>query len=167
MTNLVHGTTYYWATVPYDGRTEGASTPVWNFTVNISYGNAVPTFTSSPPSTAFVNIEMVYQASALDDDGDQLTYSLKTKWEGLSIDSATGLVKWVPRPRVSTSCGARSPPPQTWGKKATSRMKMIQAARSPMRNTPKKGRPTKSPRRIVMLMRSHQRTTNPKNEKSP
>jgi len=57
--------------------------------------NQAPILTSSPITTATVGVEYTYDVNATDPDGDTLTYSLATPG-GMTINSATGLIKWTP-----------------------------------------------------------------------
>ena len=58
--------------------------------------NQGPTFSSIAPPTATENSEYQYDADASDPDGDTLTYSLIQAPNFMTIDSATGLIKWTP-----------------------------------------------------------------------
>ena len=48
------------------------------------------------PTTATVGVAYTYDVEATDPDGDTLTYSLDVKPSGMTIDSATGVIKWIP-----------------------------------------------------------------------
>ncbi|MBA7569163.1 hypothetical protein ES695_06895 [Candidatus Atribacteria bacterium 1244-E10-H5-B2] len=56
--------------------------------------NQAPVITSYPVKTATVGVEYTYDVDATDDD--TLTYSLVTKPDGMTINPATGLIKWIP-----------------------------------------------------------------------
>lgn len=58
--------------------------------------NHIPIITSSPITTAEVEVEYIYDVVAYDPDGDTLTYNLTTYPAGMTIDSATGLINWIP-----------------------------------------------------------------------
>ncbi len=58
--------------------------------------NHPPIITSTPNPIALVGEEYTYQVIASDPDGDDLTYSLTEKPEGMSIDSEAGLIIWTP-----------------------------------------------------------------------
>lgn len=58
--------------------------------------NQTPIITSDPITTATVGVEFTYDVNATDPDGDTLTYSLDIKPSGMTINSATGLIKWIP-----------------------------------------------------------------------
>lgn len=74
------------------GETDKASVEV---TVNPV--NDAPSITSKPVETTRVWASYTYDVNAKDpDSGDLLTYSLTAKPEGMTIDSATGLIEWRP-----------------------------------------------------------------------
>ena len=58
--------------------------------------NQSPIITSTPITLAEVDELYTYQVEATDPDGDTLTYSLDVKPSGMTINSATGLIKWTP-----------------------------------------------------------------------
>ena len=59
--------------------------------------NAPPRFTSSAITTAAPDVVYTYAVRALDPDaGDVLTYALTAAPSGMSIDAASGLVRWTP-----------------------------------------------------------------------
>ena len=59
--------------------------------------NQSPTITSTPITTATVDVLYTYDVEATDpDSGDILTYSLTTSPSGMTIDSATGVISWTP-----------------------------------------------------------------------
>jgi len=58
--------------------------------------NQSPIITSTPITLAEVDELYTYQVEATDPDGDTLTYSLAVKPSGMTINSATGLIKWTP-----------------------------------------------------------------------
>ncbi len=58
--------------------------------------NQAPTITSSPVTTAVTGLAYSYDVDATDPDGDTLIYSLSLFPQGMSIDSNTGLINWVP-----------------------------------------------------------------------
>ncbi len=57
--------------------------------------NHYPAVTSQPSGFAVAGESFVYQIQATDPDGDTLTYELSKGPQGLTVDSRTGLVKWV------------------------------------------------------------------------
>jgi hypothetical protein len=67
------------------------------FTITVSNSNDAPTITSTPNTAGFEDTEYTYDLTATDMDmGDTLTYSLTTYPDGLTIDSATGVITWTP-----------------------------------------------------------------------
>jgi RHS repeat-associated protein len=58
--------------------------------------NRPPVFTSSPGVSANVNTAYQYQATATDPDQDSLTFALAGGPQGMTVDSASGLVQWQP-----------------------------------------------------------------------
>ncbi len=66
-----------------------------NITLEVKKTNHAPEFTSTPVTTATKNQEYEYQATASDQDGDELTFSLSKGPEGMTITNK-GLVKWTP-----------------------------------------------------------------------
>lgn len=72
--------------------------------VKVEAVNDVPTFTSKPVTTATVGKEYHYDVNATDPDIlDTLVYSLIIEPMGMTIDAATGLIKWIP---TGTQTGA-------------------------------------------------------------
>ncbi|WP_228055720.1 putative Ig domain-containing protein [Lusitaniella coriacea] len=69
------------------------------FTVELLEPNRIPSFTSTLPNG--VNPQLgkafAYQATALDADGDTLTYELVDAPTGATIDPNTGLLTWTPQ----------------------------------------------------------------------
>ena len=55
-----------------------------------------PQITSTEVDTAVVGQVYNYDVDATDPDGDVITYSLQIAPAGMSIDSATGLISWIP-----------------------------------------------------------------------
>jgi PKD repeat protein len=58
--------------------------------------NNNPSINSTPVTSAFVGQPYNYDVNATDADGDTLTYSLNTNLTGMTINSTTGLINWVP-----------------------------------------------------------------------
>ena len=60
--------------------------------------NAAPLFTSvvSEEATPQLGKPFQYQATAVDADGDEITYTLVGATPGITIDSTTGLLAWTP-----------------------------------------------------------------------
>jgi hypothetical protein len=71
------------------------------FQVRVDQGNRLPIFTSTLPTVnPRVGQAFQFQAKAIDLDGDTVTYQIvndpRTTPAGVTIDPATGLVKWTP-----------------------------------------------------------------------
>jgi len=58
--------------------------------------NKPPVITSTPVTTAKVGVEYSYNVFATDPNGDSLTYSLLAFPNGMTINSSTGLITWIP-----------------------------------------------------------------------
>ena len=61
-------------------------------------GNAVPRFVTTPEAGAVAGRTWTYNARAVDDDGDVVSYSLdqSSRTAGFSVDRNTGVVSWQP-----------------------------------------------------------------------
>jgi len=59
--------------------------------------NRAPVITSAPPATVEVGDTYSYQVTAVDADGDMLVYQVFDEGQGLSIDSQSGLITWIPQ----------------------------------------------------------------------
>jgi len=65
--------------------------------VTVTSANDPPTITSKPVITAMVGVQYGYALVATDPDGgDAMTYRLTSRPAGMTIDSATGLIRWTP-----------------------------------------------------------------------
>lgn len=73
-----------------DGAPNGVSSRSGRFQL----ANSAPTITSSPPLTGGDG-QYAYLVQATDVDGDPITYALETAPSGMSIDAATGQVRWL------------------------------------------------------------------------
>ncbi len=60
--------------------------------------NHEPEIISAPPSRAYIDEEYVYHIAATDDDGDGLSYVLIQNPPGMTTDSESGKISWVPDP---------------------------------------------------------------------
>ncbi len=58
--------------------------------------NSAPSFTSTPPTVAYVDEAFAYQAVADDPDKDQVIYSLQNAPAGMTIGTTSGLIAWRP-----------------------------------------------------------------------
>ena len=55
-----------------------------------------PVITSEPVTEAYLNQDYTYDVDATDEDGNEITFSLTTAPEGMTIDADTGLISWTP-----------------------------------------------------------------------
>ncbi|MEL7496446.1 MAG: putative Ig domain-containing protein [Planctomycetota bacterium] len=62
----------------------------------IAQPNVAPDFVSTPNTEGLVGKSYAYQSLAIDQDGDELTYSLMVAPSGLSIDDGSGEITWAP-----------------------------------------------------------------------
>ena len=74
---------------PFDGQENGKRR--WSPTIMIA--NRPPEITSDPPATAS-NGKYVYEVKAADPDGDNLTFSIESAPQGMTIDPKTGRIEW-------------------------------------------------------------------------
>ncbi len=58
--------------------------------------NSAPTIISNPPATAALLQPFVYDVDAIDPDGDTLNYQLLSDIPGMTIDPASGVIRWLP-----------------------------------------------------------------------
>ena len=58
--------------------------------------NSAPVIESNPITTAKEEVAYTYDVEATDPNGDTLTYSLTTGPDGMTINSATGVINWTP-----------------------------------------------------------------------
>ncbi|MBM4249710.1 MAG: hypothetical protein FJ149_09835 [Euryarchaeota archaeon] len=73
---------------------DGKESAMQEFTVKVTQGNRPPKFISVPVKTATVGQPYEYQAKAMDEDGDDLTFTLIEPPAGMTI--VDGKVSWVP-----------------------------------------------------------------------
>jgi len=65
--------------------------------VEVIPANDTPSITSKPVIVAMVGVQYTYDVDARDPDRtDELTYSLTSRPSGMTIESATGLIRWTP-----------------------------------------------------------------------
>ncbi len=70
---------------------------IHSFQINVvSSGNLPPSITSTPVTSVDVNSNYSYDVDATDPENDVLTYALTTSPIGMAIDSATGVITWLP-----------------------------------------------------------------------
>ncbi|MHC4494635.1 MAG: Ig domain-containing protein, partial [Planctomycetota bacterium] len=66
--------------------------------ISLTSTNDAPMITSRPPTIAMVGIQYIYDVNATDPDGeDILTYGLTSQPAGMTIDPATGRIRWTPK----------------------------------------------------------------------
>ena len=74
----------------------GASTRQ-SFSIDVSCNNLAPAILSAPPTEGALGAVYLYPVRANDPEGDPLTFSLLSSPRGgMSLDSATGLLRWTP-----------------------------------------------------------------------
>ena len=84
----------------------GVATQSFNITVAAA-PNRGPQIITAPLTTAKATFEYRYDLDATDPDSDPLTYSLVTAPSGMTIDAATGLIRWTPSAAGSATVTAR------------------------------------------------------------
>ena len=85
----------YSVTVSVTDSSGASATQAFTITSN-SAVNTPPSFTTTGVPTGTVGILYTYDANATDPDGDPLTFSLVSAPVGMTIDSVTGIVSWIP-----------------------------------------------------------------------
>jgi Putative Ig domain len=58
--------------------------------------NRPPVIVTDPPTTGTVGLQYTYNPSAIDPDGDPLTFDLPISPGGMMIDPQTGRITWTP-----------------------------------------------------------------------
>jgi hypothetical protein len=98
LTNLEYNSTYFWVVTGSDGKALGNMTSIWRFDVSRKPEpvNHPPKITSFPPTNATIGVMYEYKVTALDSDGDTLTFALVTGIVGMTMNSSTGLLQWTP-----------------------------------------------------------------------
>ncbi len=81
---------------------DGELTDTQSFTITVTAVNDAPEITSTAMLIATEEEEYSYQVVAVDEEGDELTYSLSDAPDGMEI-SADGLITWTPGEGVTTS----------------------------------------------------------------
>jgi hypothetical protein len=94
-TNMSNNASYYWTVMATDGK-DNVTAELRAFRVNMTYKNHAPVIISTPPGSARIGEEYVYNVSARDDDGDPLIFSLAIDISGMAINSTTGRLAWAP-----------------------------------------------------------------------
>jgi hypothetical protein len=77
-----------------DGR-GGIATQEFVICVHPDPSNNPPVIISEPINWGFVGQEYIYQAIAIDPDGDELSFELVEPPAGMTINSETGLLNWI------------------------------------------------------------------------
>lgn len=72
------------------------ATQNFNVLVTVATPNRPPVITSTPRFAATVDRLYEYAATASDPDGDALTFALAAPVQGMTIDPATGRLRWTP-----------------------------------------------------------------------
>ncbi len=67
-----------------------------SFEVNVVTFNTPPVISSKPPLFANVGLPYEYRASGQDAEGDPLEFYLEAAPAGMTIDSTTGIISWIP-----------------------------------------------------------------------
>jgi len=78
---------------------DGKLSDTQDFTIVVGSPLAVnqpPIIYSTPGDKAIVGVTYTYDVEATDPNGDDLTYSLDVKPDGMVINSATGVINWIP-----------------------------------------------------------------------
>lgn len=66
------------------------------FVMSNSLGNQLPDITSQPIESAVIDKTYNYAVKASDNDGDKLSYSFFMSPTGMTIDSQSGVIEWMP-----------------------------------------------------------------------
>jgi len=110
--------TYSNIVISVSDRTTSSSHPAFSIVVNANIpGNTAPTITGMPAASVAEDSTYQYRPVASDADGDTLTFSISSKPDWASFDSATGRLSGTPRNgdvgtysniRINVSDGAAS-----------------------------------------------------------
>ncbi|WP_236508575.1 putative Ig domain-containing protein, partial [Tychonema sp. BBK16] len=73
----------------------------WVYVTPSSAPNTAPVFTSTATTSALVGVTYEYTATATDAEGHVITYALNTAPTGMTIEAATGRVRWTPTATAS------------------------------------------------------------------
>ncbi len=88
-TGFIRGDTLVAQAIPHDG--EGPGKPKYSEPLTVS--NSAPTITSKPPA-GIDKARYEYVVTAVDPDGDRLTFKLESAPAGMTIDAEKGQVRW-------------------------------------------------------------------------
>ncbi len=78
---------------------------IQDFAVVVSPANHPPTITSTAPTAGVVGATYHYDVNATDPDNDPLSYALVSGPPGMSIDTNTGVITWLPVAAQAGSTG--------------------------------------------------------------
>lgn len=96
--NLLDGRTYHWGVSVSDNRS--AEPPllsdIWSFTVHFPPVNKPIRITSTPPEIVWTGQEYSYNITTVDDDRDIPAYILLLGPPNMTLDRATGRLRWAP-----------------------------------------------------------------------
>ncbi|MCU7892800.1 MAG: tandem-95 repeat protein [Candidatus Thiodiazotropha sp. (ex Ustalcina ferruginea)] len=94
---LISGARYRYAVKEVDSNgLEVCQSPVLHVTPKERSGNKPPRFISTPVLAAQVGVAYQYDVDAIDRQDDPIRYSLKSFPAGMSIDSESGVITWIP-----------------------------------------------------------------------
>ncbi len=83
-----------------DGK-DGADTAT--VTINVTAVNDKPVITSTAGATATEDVAYIYTPTAIDLDGDNLTWAVSGQPTGMTIVASTGAISWTPVEGITTS----------------------------------------------------------------
>ena len=72
------------------------ATTTQRFGIAVAGLNSAPLISSTPVTRATVGQAYAYAVRAVDADGDPVTFTLTTAPAGMTVDPATGLIRWTP-----------------------------------------------------------------------
>ena len=75
---------------------DGTLAIVHVFSITVVQTNRAPAFKTKPPENCTSGLPLIYNAHAMDPDGDPLFYSLIGAPDGMVLDNATGRMSWTP-----------------------------------------------------------------------
>lgn len=95
--SLISGASYRYAVKEVDSNgLEICQSPVVHVTLKERSGNKPPVFISTPVLVAQASVVYHYDVDAIDKQDDPVRYSLKSFPAGMSIDSESGIITWIP-----------------------------------------------------------------------
>lgn len=72
-------------------------------TINVTAENDPPVITSNAETTSTEDVVYIYMPTAMDPDGDNLTWTISGQPTGMTIVASTGVVSWIPMEGDTTS----------------------------------------------------------------